>query len=94
MRKNNKPRECIICPAIWIDDGKNHSKEKELNIPENIKTGYIVYGLNLRDIFFRMYKNKEINHFNLNNKNRPKITEFREGYYTTHHRFIEKFIEN
>ncbi|MBN2272927.1 MAG: hypothetical protein JXK95_01225 [Bacteroidales bacterium] len=80
-----KKNERIVCPAIWIDDG-----EKYDNQPENIKTGYIVYGIHLVDIFFNM-SSKETGHpINLK---AMKTNEIHEGYYTNSNRFIIEWID-
>ncbi len=93
LKNKLKKHERIICPAIWIDDKKNHTQNKKLNIPKNTKTGYVIYGLHIVDIFFRMNKNKKISYFNFKNKNNPKITEFHEGYYTSNKRFLKSLID-
>lgn len=54
MKMKLNKNELFVCPAIWIDD-----EEKYDNQPINIKTGYVVYGIHIVDIFFRM-SNREI----------------------------------
>jgi len=77
--------ERIICPAILVDDG-----EKYDNQPVNIVSGYVVYGIHIVDIFYRMNRRsigKVINYKTL------KINDVHEGYYTNHKRFIHQWIE-
>lgn len=78
--------ERVICPAIWVEDKNIHK-----NQPINIQRGYVVYGLHLVDVLYRLYK-KKAKHFNLSGKF-PSLTEFHEGYYTTKKRFIKNFIK-
>jgi hypothetical protein len=77
--------EWTICPAIWIDDGKKHE-----NQPENIRTGYVVYGINIVDIFFRMSSREIVKPVNLN---ALKLNEVHEGYYTNLKRFVKEWID-
>ena len=77
--------ERIICPAIWIDDG-----EKYENQPENIETGYVVYGIHIVDIFFRMSSRGIGNPVNLKTL---KLNEIHEGYYTNLERFVMAWID-
>ncbi len=77
--------EAIICPAIWIDDG-----EKYDNQPKNINTGYVVYGIHVVDIFFRMSSEDKGKPINLQ---KLKVNEVREGYYTTKKRFVPGLID-
>lgn len=74
-----------ICPAIWIDDGKSYSKQ-----PKNIKTGYVVYGLNIVDIFRNLNNKYNCKLINFNSKNVNKVTE---GYFTNKDNFIKKLID-
>lgn len=77
--------ERIICPAIWIDDGNEYEGQ-----PENIKTGYVVYGINLVDIFFRMTARDIGTPINI----KPlRLNEVHEGYYTNYKRFVKAFID-
>jgi hypothetical protein len=77
--------EWTICPAIWIDDGKKHEKQ-----PKNIETGYVVFGLNIVDLFSRM---------NIQGKGKPlnpdtiETSNVHEGYYTNKGRFVERLID-
>ncbi|MBN1416109.1 MAG: hypothetical protein JW973_13490 [Bacteroidales bacterium] len=80
-----KKNERIICPAIWIDDGKKYD-----NQPENIKTGYVVYGIHIVDIFFRMSIRETGSPINLQSL---KINEVHEGYFTNLNRFITEWID-
>ncbi len=80
-----KKHERIICPAIWIDDKKEHD-----NQPENVKTGYVIYGLHMVDIFFRMRNRDKGKPINLQTL---KLNEIIEGYYTNHGRFITEWID-
>jgi len=77
--------EWIICPAIWIDDG-----EKYENQPKNIKTGYVVYGNHIVDIFFRMSSRGIGKPVNLKVL---KLNEVHEGYYTNFKRFVKEWID-
>ncbi len=77
--------ERIICPAIWIDDGKKYKDQ-----PKNIKSGYVIFGNHVVEIFFRM-TNKKIG--DPINPSAAKLNEIHEGYYTSHKRFIKKYIE-
>ncbi len=81
---NLDENEHIICPAIWIDDGEKHE-----NQPENIETGYVVFGNHLVDIFFRMSSRDKGNPINLR---KQKLNEIHEGYYTSSKRFVIKWI--
>ncbi len=76
--------ERIVCPAIWVDDGKKYE-----NQPENINTGYVVYGLHLVDIFYRMERRKKGKPINCS---RLKLNKINEGYYTNLKRFIAGWI--
>ena len=78
-------RERIICPAIWIDDGLIHE-----NQPENIKTGYVVFGIHIADIFYRMLIGGTGNPVNIKEL---KINEVYEGYYTNFKRFVKCRID-
>ena len=78
-------KEWIICPAIWIDDNEKHK-----NQPENIKSGYVVYGNHLADIFFRMTSRETGKPLNINTM---KVNKVREGYYTNLNRFVEEWID-
>jgi hypothetical protein len=83
MKLNKNER--IICPAIWIDDGKKYD-----NQPKNIRTGYVVFGIHIVDIFFRMSSKgigKPINIQTL------KLNEIHEGYYTNFNRFVIEWID-
>ena len=80
-----EPNEWIICPAIWIDDG-----EKYENQPDNIETGYVVYGLHIVDIFFRMSNRKIGKPLNLRSLS---LNEIHEGYYTNRKRFVKQWID-
>ncbi|MBN2699410.1 MAG: hypothetical protein JXR52_11350 [Bacteroidales bacterium] len=81
-----KKDEWIICPALWIDDGEIHA-----NQPENIETGYVVYGNHIADIFFRMTNRKTGKPVNLKEQ---KLNRVHEGYYTNFNRFIEGLIDH
>lgn len=83
MKLNKNER--IICPAIWIDDGKKYD-----NQPENIKTGYVVYGIHIVDIFYRMTRRGNGKPINLE---ALKINDIHEGYYTNLKRFVIEWIE-
>jgi hypothetical protein len=77
--------ERIICPAIWVDDGETYE-----NQPENIKTGYVVFGIHIVDIFFRMTSRgigKPVNIKDL------KVNKVHEGYYTNLKRFVKEWID-
>jgi hypothetical protein len=78
--------ERIICPAIWIDDGVKYE-----NQPENVKTGYVVFGIHIVDIFFRMSSRRIGKPFNLKTL---KLNEVHEGYYTNFNRFVKEWIDN
>ncbi len=80
-----KKNELLVCPAIWVDDGKKYDKQ-----PINIKTGYVVYGIHIVDIFFRM-SNREIG--KPINIRELKLNEIHEGYYTSLKRFIVEWID-
>jgi len=80
-----KSNEWIICPAIWIDDGKKHN-----NQPENILTGYVVYGIHIVDIFFRMSSRGIGKPLNIKSL---KLSEVQEGYYTNYKRFVKEWID-
>jgi len=80
-----KKDERIICPAIWVDDGKKYE-----NQPKNIKTGYVVYGIHIVDIFFNMSSKETGKPINLETL---RINEIHEGYYTNLHRFIKEWID-
>jgi hypothetical protein len=77
--------ELIVCPAIWVDDG-----EKYENQPENIKTGYVVFGIHIVDIFFRMSNRNIGRPINLKTM---KLNEIHEGYYTNLRRFVKRRID-
>jgi hypothetical protein len=77
--------ERIICPAIWIDDG-----EKYENQPGNIKTGYVVFGIHIVDIFYRMKTGETGNPINLK---ALKLNEVHEGYYTNTKSFVKSWID-
>ena len=77
--------EWIICPAIWIDDGEIYE-----NQPENVKTGYVVYGNHIVDIFFRMTSRSIGEPINIR---ALKLNEIHEGYYTNFKRFVEAWID-
>ena len=77
--------EWIICPAIWIDDGKIYEDQ-----PENIKTGYVVYGIHIVDIFFRMTSRGIGEPVNIKSL---KINGIHEGYYTNFKRFVRTWID-
>ena len=83
MRLDSNER--IICPAIWIDDGKKYE-----NQPENIESGYVVYGIHIVDIFFRMSTRNDKKPVNLKTL---KLNEVHEGYYTNHKRFVTQWID-
>jgi hypothetical protein len=83
MNLSNKER--IICPAIWVDDGEEYD-----NQPKNIKTGYVVYGIHIVDIFFRMSSKGTGKPINLETM---KINEIHEGYYTNQDRFVKEWID-
>ncbi len=78
--------ERIISPAIWIDDGVKYE-----NQPENVKTGYVVFGIHIVDIFFRMSSRGIGKPFNLKTL---KLNEVQEGYYTNFNRFVKEWIDN
>lgn len=78
-------QEWTICPAIWIDDGQKHE-----NQPENITSGYVVYGNHLVDVFFRMTAGKTGEPLNIGAGN---LNEVHEGYLTNLNRFVETFID-
>ena len=82
---NLNKNERIIYPAIWIDDG-----EKYENQPENLGTGYVVYGIHIVDIFFRMSSKGTGKLINLKTL---KVNEIHEGYYTNLKRFIFEWID-
>ena len=77
--------EWIICRAIWIDDG-----EKYENQPENVKTGYVVYGNHIVDIFFRITSRGIGEPVNIKSL---KINGIHEGYYTNFKRFVRTWID-
>lgn len=77
--------ERIICPAIWIDDGKKHDGQ-----PDNIETGYVQYGLHLVDIFYRMARRGTGMPLDMQNLT---VHDIHEGYYTNFKRFIKKRID-
>jgi hypothetical protein len=77
--------EWIICPAIWIDDGLVYE-----NQPENIITGYVVFGIHIVDIFFRMSGRNVGKPLNIK---ALKLNEVHEGYYTNQKRFVKKWID-
>jgi len=77
--------ERLICPAIWIDNGKEYD-----NQPDNIKTGYVVYGIHVVDIFFRMTSKGIGDPLNIKE---IRLNEIHEGYYTNHNRFIKEWID-
>jgi hypothetical protein len=77
--------EWIICPAIWIDDGKEYKDQ-----PGNIKTGYVIYGFHIVDIFFRMTSRGIGNPLNIG---ALKLNDVHEGYYTNNNRFVKVWIE-
>jgi len=82
---NLEKNERIICPAIWVDDGGTYD-----NQPENIKTGYVVYGIHIVDIFFHMTSKNTGKPINLK---ALKINEIQEGYYTNLNRFVKEWID-
>lgn len=77
--------ERIVCPAIWVDDGEKYEDQ-----PENIKTGYVVYGIHIVDIFFRMSSSGSGNPINIRTL---KVNTIQEGYYTNLKRFVAQLIE-
>jgi hypothetical protein len=82
---NLEKNERIICPAIWVDDGATYD-----NQPENIKTGYVVYGIHIVDIFFHMTSKNTGQPINLRTL---KINEIQEGYFTNLNRFVKEWID-
>jgi len=80
-----KQDERKICPAIWIDDGIYYE-----NQPKNIKTGYVVFGIHIVDIFYRMTRRKNGNPINFKTL---KVNNIHEGYYTNYKRFLKEWIE-
>jgi hypothetical protein len=82
---NLQENERIVCPAIWVNDGKKYE-----NQPENIDSGYVVFGIHLVDIFYRMNRRGIGQPISCGN---AKINEIHEGYYTNLKRFIRSWIE-
>ncbi|MBN2486844.1 MAG: hypothetical protein JXB34_12790 [Bacteroidales bacterium] len=80
--KNN---ERIVCPAIWIDD-----KEKHPNQPENISSGYVVFGLHLVDIFYRISRRGADRPIDIKN---TRTYTLHEGYFTNQNRFLKGWID-
>ncbi len=77
--------EWTICPAIWVDDGKQYADQ-----PPNIASGYVVYGNHLVDIFYRMNNRNIGKPIDIAN---TKLNDVHEGYFTNKGRFVEKIIK-
>lgn len=78
--------EWVICPAIWVDDGKKYNDQ-----PLNIKTGYVQYGLHLVDVFYRMTRKGTGQPINIETL---RVHEISEGYYTNFKRFVKDWIDD
>ncbi len=77
--------EWTICPAIWVDDGKQYP-----NQPVNVSSGYVVYGNHMVDIFYLMTIRDIGKPINVANQ---KLNEVHEGYYTNQNRFVKCLIK-
>ena len=77
--------ERIVCPAIWINDGKEYK-----NQPLNISIGFVQFGIHLVDVLYRMNKRKPGYPIDIQNLS---LNEVCEGYYTNMERFIPRWIE-
>jgi hypothetical protein len=91
MKTFLEKNEWTVCPTIWVDDKIDHSNDDNFNTAKNIKTGYLVYGINLDHVLFQLNKDDGKNYFNIN-KNMISLNELYEGYYTNFENFMKCLI--